>query len=97
MVGLIVKEFPTQASTVVYKRNMAPNLRFNTKLKAAGEDVLFFSMLAATASRIGFDLDNCIECGNGVNMYFGNFEWDSSKCLAIRVDQVLAIASSLRW
>ena len=90
IVGLIVKEFPTQASTVVYKRNVAADLRFNTKLKAAGEDVLFFSMLAGNAKRIGFDLDNCIECGSGVNMYFGNFEWDSPKCMAIRVDQVLA-------
>ncbi|MBS0267231.1 MAG: glycosyltransferase family 2 protein, partial [Planctomycetes bacterium] len=88
--GLIVKEFPTQASTVVYKRTVATDLRFNTKLRAAGEDVLFFSMLASKARRIGFDLDNCVECGGGVNMYFGNFEWDSPKCIAIRVDQVLA-------
>jgi succinoglycan biosynthesis protein ExoW len=88
--GLIVKEFPTQASTVVYKRSMAADLRFNTTLRAAGEDVLFFSMLASKAQRIGFDVDNCVECGGGVNMYFGNFEWDSPKCIAIRVDQVLA-------
>ncbi len=90
VVGLIVKEFPTQASTVVYKRDLAARLRFNTTLKSAGEDVLFFSMLAASASRIGFDLDNCVECGSGVNMYFGNFGWDNPKCMAIRVDQVLA-------
>jgi succinoglycan biosynthesis protein ExoW len=90
MCGLIVKEFPTQASTVVYSRSMAGDLRFNTTLKAAGEDVLFFSMLASKAHRVGFDLDNCVECGGGVNMYFGNFEWDSPKCIAIRVDQVLA-------
>ncbi len=90
MCNLIVKEFPTQASTVVYKRNVAADLRFNTTLKAAGEDVLFFSMLASKASRIAFDLDNCVECGGGVNMYFGNFEWDSPQCMAIRVDQVLA-------
>lgn len=88
--GLIVKEFPTQASTVVYRWSMAADLRFNTKLKAAGEDVLFFAMLASKARRIGFDLDNCVECGGGVNMYFGNFEWDSPKCIAIRVDQVVA-------
>lgn len=88
--GLIVKEFPTQASTVVYRRSVAPDLRFNVTLKAAGEDVLFFSVLASKARRIGFDLDNCVECGSGINMYFGNFQWDSPKCMAIRVDQVLA-------
>ncbi len=90
IVWLIDKEFPTQASTVVYKRDVAANLRFNTTLKAAGEDVLFFSMLASKAKRVGFDLDNCVECGGGVNMFFGNFGWDSPKCMAIRVDQVLA-------
>ena len=90
IVGLIVKEFPTQASTVVYKRKVAAELRFNTTLKTAGEDVLFFSMLASKAKRIGFDLEGCVECGSGVNIYFGNFEWDSPKCMAIRVDQVRA-------
>ena len=52
MVGLIVKEFPTQASTVVYKRSIAPYLRFDTRLKAAGEDVLFFAALVSTANRV---------------------------------------------
>jgi succinoglycan biosynthesis protein ExoW len=90
VVGLIVKEFPTQASTVVYKRGQAAALRFNTTLKAAGEDVLFFAMLAASAHRVGFDLESAVECGAGLNMYFANFGWDSPKCMAIRVDQILA-------
>jgi succinoglycan biosynthesis protein ExoW len=90
MVGLIVKEFPAQASTIAYRRAIAAELRFNTTLQAAGEDVLFFSTLAAAANRIGFDLDNCVECGSGVNMYFSTFGWDCPKCLAIRVDQVRA-------
>jgi succinoglycan biosynthesis protein ExoW len=90
VVGLIIKEFPTQASTVVYKRDRAAALRFNTALKAAGEDILFFSMLAASVHRVGFDLESTVECGGGLNMYFANFGWDSPKCLAIRVDQILA-------
>lgn len=90
MVGLILKEFPTQASTVVYKRSIAAGLRFHTELKAAGEDILFFAGLAATANRVGFDLDSCVECGGGLNMYFGNLSWDSPKCLAITVDKLLA-------
>lgn len=90
VVGLIVKEFPTQASTVVYKRDRAAALRFNTALKAAGEDIVFFSMLAASVHRVGFDLESAVECGGGLNMYFANFGWDSPKCMAIRVDQILA-------
>lgn len=87
---LIMKEFPTQASTVVYKRSMAAHLRFSSRLKAAGEDVLFFTALAAAANRVGFDLDSSVECGGGLNMYFGNLGWDSPAFLAIKVDQLLA-------
>lgn len=87
---LNMKEFPTQASTVVYKRSIAPDLRFNTTLKAAGEDMLFFTALAMTAKRAGFDLDSYVECGGGLNMYFGNLGWDSPSFLAIKVDQLLA-------
>lgn len=87
---LVMKEFPTQASTVVYKRSMAAHLRFSSRLKAAGEDVLFFTALAAAANRVGFDMDSSVECGSGLNMYFGNLGWDSPAFLAIKVDQVLA-------
>ncbi len=87
---LIMKEFPTQASTVVYKRSIAARLRFSTRLKAAGEDVLFFTALATTANRVGFDMDSSVECGDGLNMYFGNLGWDSPAFLAIKVDQLLA-------
>ncbi len=87
---LIMKEFPTQASTVVYRRGIAAHLRFQARLKAAGEDVLFFTALATAANRVGFDLDSSIECGGGLNMYFGNLGWDSPPFLAIKVDQLLA-------
>jgi succinoglycan biosynthesis protein ExoW len=87
---LIMKEFPTQASTVVYKRSIAARLRFNARLKAAGEDVLFFTALATAAHRVGLDMDSSVECGGGLNMYFGNLGWDSPPFLAIKVDQLLA-------
>jgi succinoglycan biosynthesis protein ExoW len=41
--ALMLKEFPAQASTVAYKLRIAPHLRFDTRLKAAGEDLLFFA------------------------------------------------------
>ncbi len=90
MVGLVIQEFPTQASTIVYDFGVAPLLRFNTELKAAGEDMLFFTALTSKATRVGFDLDSTVECGGGLNIYFGNLSWDSPKCMAIRVDQLIA-------
>ena len=90
LVGIVLKEFPTQASTVVYRHSIAPFLRFDTRLKTAGEDVLFFSTLAAASKRAGFDMESCVECGGGLNMYFANLSWDSRKYLAIKLDQTLA-------
>ena len=54
MVRLVMKEFPTQASTVVYACGLAPALRFETRLKHASEDVLFFCRprLYGTTSRL---------------------------------------------
>lgn len=90
LVGLVLKEFPTQASTVVYRLDVAPRLRFDTGLQSAGEDVLFFAALAAAARRPGFDTEGKVKCGPGVNIYFGNLSWDSPKYLGIKLDQYLA-------
>jgi succinoglycan biosynthesis protein ExoW len=88
--GLMLKEFPAQVSTVAYKRRIAPDLRFDTRLKAAGEDLLFLCMLVSMASSVAFDQVNCVECGAGLNMYFGNLSRYSPKRLAICVDQLIA-------
>ena len=89
MIGLSLGEFPCQASTVVYRRNINKGLYFSTKLKSSGEDVLFFTTLVASASRVCIDLDGIVECGGGVNIYFSNLSWDSDKFLAIKVDHLL--------
>jgi succinoglycan biosynthesis protein ExoW len=88
MPDLVIDEFPTQASTVVYQRSIAPDLRFNTDLTASGEDVLFMLMLAASATKVGFISRSTVLCGRGVNMYFGNFAWDSPIFMTIKHDQV---------
>ena len=75
---------------MVYKKSIAPGLRFNVTLKASGEDLLFLCMLVGAARSVVFDPASSVECGTGLNMYFANFSWDSPKCLPIRVDQVIA-------
>jgi succinoglycan biosynthesis protein ExoW len=86
-IGLMSKEFPAQTSTVVYRRCIAPNLRFDTGLTAAGEDLLFLCMVLASANSVAFDQANRVECGAGLNIFFSNLSWDNPKSLAICVDQ----------
>jgi succinoglycan biosynthesis protein ExoW len=88
IIGLCLQEFPCQASTVVYRKHVAPALRFNTRL-LSGEDIVFFTELLARSSRVGFDFDSTVECGEGVNIFFGNLGWDSLPFLRIKVDQLL--------
>jgi succinoglycan biosynthesis protein ExoW len=88
-IGLMSKEFPAQISTVVYKRRLVPNLRFNTQLKAAAEDLLFLCTVLARANSVVFDQRNCVDQGVGVNMYYSNLSWDSPKWLTICVDSLV--------
>jgi succinoglycan biosynthesis protein ExoW len=85
-IGLMSKEFPAQISTVVYKRRLAPNLRFNTQFKAAAEDLLFLCMLVARTNSVVFDQLNYVEQGFGLNIFYNNLSWDSPKWLQILVD-----------
>jgi succinoglycan biosynthesis protein ExoW len=87
--ALMLKEFPAQASTVAYKLRIAPHLRFDTRLKAAGEDLLFFCSLVSRVESVAFDHLNCVECGLGINMYFGNLAFHNPKRLEICVDQLI--------
>lgn len=89
-IGLMSKEFPAQTSTVVYKRRIAPDLRFDTRLNAAAEDLLFLCTLVATAGSVVFDPVNRVKCGKGLNVYFSNLSHDNPKRLAIFVDQLVA-------
>lgn len=89
IVGLCLLEFPCQASTIVYRKTVAPLLRFNTSTESSGEDVLFFTELLARCRRVGFDPDSSVECGDGVNIYFKNLGWDSPRYLSIITDQLI--------
>jgi succinoglycan biosynthesis protein ExoW len=90
LVRLIISEFPTQASTVIYRRSISPDHLFNETLHFAGEDVVFFAELVSKAKNPCFGTDTTVECADGINMYFGNFSWDGPKFLSIKSDQISA-------
>jgi succinoglycan biosynthesis protein ExoW len=73
----ILKDFPGQASTTLYRRAIAPDLRFDTTLRTSGEDMLFYLHVCHAASRVCFSPLAMVECGTGVNIYFENFGWDA--------------------
>jgi succinoglycan biosynthesis protein ExoW len=90
LVEAILKGFPTQASTVIYRRSICPDHRFDGAVMAAGEDVLFMVQLAAKSRKSCFSTAVDVECADGINMYFGNFGWDSPARLSITYDQIVS-------
>ena len=86
---LCLTEFPCQASTVAYRNTVASNVRFKTDLRSSGEDVLFFTHILSLCSHVAFDAGSAVECGEGVNIYFGNLDWNSPRFLEIKTDQLL--------
>lgn len=96
MVGFCISEFPCQASTIVAKAKLAREVRFPSDLSYSGEDVVFFTNMLALSNRIAFDPRSSIECGGGVNIYFGNLDWSSPKILGIKVDHLLTYRNILK-
>lgn len=84
----ILTDFPTQASTTLHRRGLCPGLRFDERFRFAGEDVFFFTQLAAAAKKVGFRNEVLVECADGINLYFGNFGWDSPRRIPIACDQI---------
>lgn len=87
LVECVIEEFPAQLSTVVFRRAIAPELRFDASLRCSGEDVLYLVSLIAKAKVAAFDPDVVVECGEGVNIYFSHFEWNSPMFIKILRDR----------
>lgn len=73
----ILREFSTQASTVVYRRSIYPELLFDPDFILAGEDIIFFLQLATKAQNTKFSTNIMVDCGTGINLYFGSLGWDN--------------------
>lgn len=73
----MVETYVGQTSTIVYRRR-GNDVRFDTTLRAAGEDHLLFLQLAS-ANRSVVSLSCDVHCGRGVNIYYGAFSWRDAK------------------
>jgi succinoglycan biosynthesis protein ExoW len=67
---------PGQTSTIGWRRDIAPGLRFRTDLDPA-EDLLFFCQLMSRAERICYTTEIDVSRGWGVSIYAGTMGWDT--------------------
>jgi succinoglycan biosynthesis protein ExoW len=80
--------YPSQTSTVVLRSETLKNHRFDTDMRNAGEDHLFWVALAADQPRVAVSLRSNVSCGRGVNVYFSALDWGTSRVVE-RVGDVL--------
>ena len=80
----ILRKSPVGTSTMVFRRALAPNLRFRAGL-SAGEDTLFWLSLVHRGARAAFSLNEETDCGLGVNI-FAAAGWGSPSALTMLVN-----------
>ncbi|QKC80443.1 glycosyltransferase family 2 protein [Mesorhizobium sp. NZP2077] len=71
----LLKEYLSQTSTVVFRFPNHSGLRFDTELRNAGEDHLFWLSLASSSCAV-ISFDSNVYCGKGVNIYYSAFDWN---------------------
>jgi len=71
------QEYVSQTSTVVARWEKARALRFDTELRNAGEDALFWIDLALVSRKIKFSKNALVHCGRGINIFHGTYNWHS--------------------
>ncbi|PTE22688.1 glycosyltransferase family 2 protein [Cereibacter changlensis JA139] len=74
-----VETYLSQTSTIVVRQGFVQDLRFDTRLRNAGEDHMFWISLVMAGARTVVSWKCNVFCGQGVNIYFDAFDWTSTK------------------
>ncbi|WP_172122863.1 MULTISPECIES: glycosyltransferase family 2 protein [unclassified Devosia] len=82
LLAAYLREYLSQTSTVVYRLRAAPDMRFDTSLRAAGEDYLFWIKLGQLAGGASFSCSVNVVCGTGVNIYMSAFDWSKKETVS---------------
>jgi succinoglycan biosynthesis protein ExoW len=80
----IVRQSPVGTSTVVYRRDIGPEVRFEMAL-SANEDALFWLKLLAQRPRIAFRGKVSVDYGTGVGL-FASAKWGTARNLRYLAD-----------
>jgi succinoglycan biosynthesis protein ExoW len=86
-----LRSWTSLTPTVVFRRAVAPDLRFDLSLLAAGEDCLFLLRLIGRTTTVCCSTDINVVCGEGVNVFYSKYNWDDPGHLVREVGQLLAL------
>lgn len=84
-----LRECLPHTSQVVYDFDLHRDVRFNTRLRRAGEDHLFWLSLASRSKKITYSTAIGGRRGFGVSIYRETLAWDSPNGLSRLADEIL--------
>ncbi|MGP1358477.1 glycosyltransferase family 2 protein [Roseicyclus sp.] len=73
----VAVSYLSHTSTVVLRAGAIGDLRFDPDLRSAGEDRMFWLMLALAGARVAISWRVNVTCGQGVNLFFSAHDWNS--------------------
>jgi succinoglycan biosynthesis protein ExoW len=85
----IAVDYISHTSTVVTRAALVRDLRFDPDLRSAGEDRMFWLDLGLAGARIAISWRCNVICGNGVNLFFSTYDWNSPRTLEKFASQLL--------
>lgn len=77
--------------TVVFRRAVAPDLRFKEELRAAGEDCLFLLQVMARARQVCCSRAVNVTCADGINLFYSTYDWNHPGHMDRRVGQLMKL------
>ncbi len=87
----MVEEFLAHLSTIVFSVPRLGGVRFEERLRVAGEDCVFLLDLALGAWRVCCSLSVDVDRGSGVSIHTGAFEWGSERDFYRRICNLAAL------
>ena len=91
----MIAEYLCQTSCVVMRAGIMSNHRFDPDLRVAGEDHLYWIMIALGETRIAASWRTNVVCGQGLNLYFSAFDWNAPATID-RLGHRLLMSEKLR-
>jgi succinoglycan biosynthesis protein ExoW len=92
----IAVDYISHTSTVVLRAPWVETLRFDTELRSAGEDRMFWLELGLAGARMAVSWRCNVTCGAGVNLFFSAHDWNSAATLEKFASQLLFSEKLLR-
>jgi succinoglycan biosynthesis protein ExoW len=88
MTFILLTEFPSQLSTILFRWEPSRHERFMPSLVNAGEDMVYILQIIHKCPRLCFSPDIMVDCGKGVNLYYDTLSWDNVRHLSQKIDRL---------